>query len=101
MRRVFDICATVPQTRTQTCRTDISHHCKVDLLHTQGAEANQLQFCGGIIGASQSTTYGALMASRVVHAFGSSVCEALPVQLVNDIFFLHERGERIGYYTGI
>lgn len=39
------------------------------------------------------------MASRVIHAFGSSVCEALPVQLVNDIFFLHERGKRLGYYT--
>lgn len=31
------------------------------------------------------------MAARVVHALGSGVCEALPVQLVNDIFFLHER----------
>lgn len=41
------------------------------------------------------------MAARVIHGFGSCVCEALPVQLVNDIFFLHERGERIGYYTGI
>jgi MFS family permease len=39
------------------------------------------------------------MAARVIHAFGSGVCEALPVQLVNDIFFLHERGRRIGYYT--
>ncbi|KAI0202562.1 putative MFS transporter [Astrocystis sublimbata] len=58
-----------------------------------------LTFCGGIIGASQSKTYGALMASRVIHSFGSCVCEALPVQLVNDIFFLHERGKRIGYYT--
>ncbi|KAF2972229.1 hypothetical protein GQX73_g1333 [Xylaria multiplex] len=57
-------------------------------------------FCAGIIGASQCTTYGGLMATRVIHGFGSSVCEALPVQLVNDIFFLHERGERIGYYTG-
>ncbi|KAI0445698.1 putative MFS transporter [Xylaria telfairii] len=56
-------------------------------------------FCTGIIGASQSKTYGALMATRVIHGFGSCVCEALPVQLVNDIFFLHERGERIGYYT--
>ncbi|GAP88961.1 putative MFS transporter [Rosellinia necatrix] len=56
-------------------------------------------FCAGIIGASQSTTYGGLMAARVIHGFGSCVCEALPVQLVNDIFFLHERGERIGYYT--
>ncbi|KAI1196550.1 putative MFS transporter [Nemania serpens] len=56
-------------------------------------------FCAGIIGASQCTTYGSLMAARVIHGFGSCVCEALPVQLVNDIFFLHERGERIGYYT--
>ena len=40
------------------------------------------------------------MVCRVLHAFGSGVCEALPVQLVNDIFFLHERGKRIGYYTG-
>jgi len=39
------------------------------------------------------------MACRVIHAFGSGVCEALPVQLVNDIFFLHERGKRLGYYT--
>lgn len=39
------------------------------------------------------------MVARVFHAFGSGVCEALPVQLVNDIFFLHERGKRIGYYT--
>ncbi|KAI6083400.1 putative MFS transporter [Hypoxylon rubiginosum] len=58
-----------------------------------------LTFAAGLIGASQCTTYGGLMAARIIHCFGSSVCEALPVQLVNDIFFLHERGERIGYYT--
>lgn len=40
------------------------------------------------------------MTARVFHSFGSGVCEALPVQLVNDIFFLHERGKRLGYYTG-
>ncbi|KAI1802345.1 putative MFS transporter [Daldinia bambusicola] len=56
-------------------------------------------FAAGLIGASQCTTFGGLMAARVVHGFGSCVCEALPVQLVNDIFFLHERGKRIGYYT--
>lgn len=39
------------------------------------------------------------MVARVFHGFGSGVCEALPVQLVNDIFFLHERGKRLGYYT--
>lgn len=63
--------------------------------------ANEMQFLAGLIGASQSKTYPALMGTRVLHAFGSGVCEALPVQLVNDIFFLHERGKRIGYYTGI
>lgn len=39
------------------------------------------------------------MATRVIAQFGAGVCEALPVQLVNDIFFLHERGQRLGYYT--
>ncbi|KAI0001545.1 major facilitator superfamily domain-containing protein [Xylariaceae sp. FL0662B] len=58
-----------------------------------------LLFVAGLIGASQCTTFGGLMATRVIHCFGSCVCEALPVQLVNDIFFLHERGKRIGYYT--
>jgi len=39
------------------------------------------------------------MATRILAQFGAGVCEALPVQLVNDIFFLHERGQRLGYYT--
>lgn len=59
------------------------------------------QYCGGLLACSQVTSYEGLMAARVIHAFGSSVCEALPVQLVNDIFFLHERGKRLGYYTGM
>lgn len=57
-------------------------------------------YCAGLIGASQATSYAGLMVARVVHALGSGVCEALPVQLVNDIFFLHERGTRLGVYTG-
>lgn len=56
-----------------------------------------LCYCAGLIGASQATSYDGLMAARIIHAFGSGVCEALPVQLVNDIFFLHERGQRLGY----
>ena len=56
-------------------------------------------YLGGLIGCSCATSFAGLMAARIVHSFGSSVCEALPVQLVNDIFFLHERGKRIGYYT--
>lgn len=58
-----------------------------------------LCYCAGLIGASQATSYNGLMAARIIQALGSGVCEALPVQLVNDIFFLHERGQRIGYYT--
>ncbi|CEL07443.1 hypothetical protein ASPCAL10600 [Aspergillus calidoustus] len=56
-------------------------------------------FVAGLIGASRATSYTGLMAARVFHGFGSGVCESLPVQLVNDIFYLHERGKRIGYYT--
>lgn len=58
-----------------------------------------LQFVGGLIGASRASTYKGLMIARVFHGFGSGVCESLPVQLVNDIFFLHERGKRLGFYT--
>lgn len=56
-------------------------------------------FAVGLIGASQCNSYGALMACRIIHSFGSGICEALPVQLVNDIFYIHERGKRLGYYT--
>jgi MFS family permease len=58
-----------------------------------------LIYTAGIIGASQARTYSALMGARIVHGFASGVCEALPVQLVNDIFFLHERGKKLGWYT--
>ncbi|OAA63521.1 Major facilitator superfamily domain, general substrate transporter [Niveomyces insectorum RCEF 264] len=58
-----------------------------------------LCFIAGLIGAARANTFGGLMAARCVHAFGAGVCEALPVQLVNDIFYIHERGKRIGYYT--
>ncbi|PKS08652.1 hypothetical protein jhhlp_005041 [Lomentospora prolificans] len=56
-------------------------------------------YCVGLIAASQAKSFNGLMAARVIHAFGSGVCEALPVQLVNDIYFLHERGTRLGVYT--
>ncbi|KAJ5377652.1 MFS transporter [Penicillium cataractarum] len=60
---------------------------------------SMMTFLAGLIGASRSTSYTGLMVARVFHGFGSGVCESLPVQLVNDIFFLHERGKKIGYYT--
>jgi len=53
----------------------------------------------GLLGCALSTSYNTLMAFRVLHAFGSSVCEALPAQAVGDVFFLHERGNALGWYT--
>ena len=46
-----------------------------------------LVYLAGLIGASCAKGYGGLMAARIISAFASGVCEALPVQLVNDIFF--------------
>lgn len=60
---------------------------------------SMLMFLFGLIGASRANSYSGLMIARIFHAFGSGVCESLPVQLVNDIFYLHERGKRLGYYT--
>ncbi|KAI8624947.1 putative MFS transporter [Xylariaceae sp. FL1651] len=58
-----------------------------------------LAFIAGLAGCSRATSFGGLMAARIVHCLGAGICEALPVQLVNDIFFLHERGKQLGYYT--
>lgn len=57
------------------------------------------KFIAGLAASSRATSFGGLQAARVVHCLGAGICEALPVQLVNDIFFLHERGLQLGYYT--
>ncbi|KAI0172602.1 MFS general substrate transporter [Hypoxylon sp. FL1284] len=58
-----------------------------------------LAFVAGLAGCSQANTFGGLMAARVIHCFGAGICEALPVQIVSEVFFLHERGKHLGYYT--
>ncbi|KAI0502752.1 putative MFS transporter [Xylaria bambusicola] len=58
-----------------------------------------LAFIAGLAGCSRATSFNGLLAARIIHCLGAGVCEALPVQLVNDIFFLHERGNQLGYYT--
>ncbi|KAI0435770.1 putative MFS transporter [Xylaria telfairii] len=60
---------------------------------------SMLAFIAGLAASSRATSFEGLMAARIVHCLGAGVCEALPVQLVNDIFFLHERGLQLGYYT--
>ncbi|QPC59174.1 hypothetical protein HYE67_001405 [Fusarium culmorum] len=56
-------------------------------------------YCIGLLGCALSQSYDVLMGFRMVHGFGSSVCEALPAQAVADVFFLHERGKALGWYT--
>ncbi|KAI1343482.1 MFS general substrate transporter [Xylariaceae sp. FL0016] len=60
---------------------------------------SMLTFIAGLAGCAKANDFNGLMAARIIHCLGAGVCEALPVQLVNDIFFLHERGKHIGYYT--
>lgn len=52
-----------------------------------------------VLGCARATSFQGLMVARCIHAAASGVCEALPVQCVNDVYFLHERGKRISYYT--
>lgn len=61
--------------------------------------SSMLFFVVGIVGASQANDFTGLMVARVFASFGSGICEAIPVQLVNDIFFLHERGRQIALYS--
>src|SRR5579859_5690090 len=44
-------------------------------------------YVAALAGCSAAQTYPQLMALRVLQSFGSGVCEALPVQLVNEIVF--------------
>ena len=47
--------------------------------------ATLIIFVAALGGCSGAQTYQQLMALRVLQSFGSGVCEALPVQLVNEI----------------
>ena len=98
--RVIALGTSILEDRTPARYAVIHARCKPCVVHTLSLPTNMSQFVTGLIGSSQCNSYGSLMACRVIHALGSGVCEALPVQLVNDIFFLHERGKRLGYYTG-
>ncbi|KAH8819297.1 major facilitator superfamily domain-containing protein [Xylogone sp. PMI_703] len=48
--------------------------------------------------SAKATSFNSLLASSVVAAFGGGASEALSAAVINDLFFLHERGTRMGYY---
>lgn len=58
-----------------------------------------IKYCVGLLGSALSESYNVLLGFRILHGFASSVCEALPAQVVTDVFFLHERGTALGWYT--
>ncbi|KIW87102.1 uncharacterized protein Z519_12213 [Cladophialophora bantiana CBS 173.52] len=49
--------------------------------------------------ASVATSYSSLLSSRTIGSFFSSCHEALGPVIVNDIFFLHERAEKVAFFV--
>ncbi|KAL1968408.1 hypothetical protein VTN77DRAFT_1937 [Rasamsonia byssochlamydoides] len=53
----------------------------------------------GNIGSAQSTSYSALLGTRALNGIGMSGMMSVGTVCLNDMFFLHERGEKTGVYT--
>ncbi|SCO86498.1 uncharacterized protein FRV6_10625 [Fusarium oxysporum] len=73
-----------------------------DKFHKTPNQTSQLTTYPNLLfgfGSALSNSYDTLLGFRMLHAFASSVCEALPAQVVADVFFLHERGKALGWYT--
>lgn len=53
----------------------------------------------GNIGSARSHTYGQRIGTRALNGFGFGGMMAVGTTCLNDMFFLHERGEKTGVYT--
>jgi MFS family permease len=53
----------------------------------------------GSIGSALSPTFKVLLGTRVINGIGISGMMAVGNAVVNDIFFLHERGMKTGIFT--
>jgi len=56
-------------------------------------------FFATILWSGYATSYGSMVASRVLNAFAGSATEGLGVATVADLFFLHERGRWMSVYV--
>ncbi|ODQ66745.1 MFS general substrate transporter [Nadsonia fulvescens var. elongata DSM 6958] len=56
-------------------------------------------FLVGTLIASSTSSFGALLAARIITGFGASPTESLPSATIAEIFFAHERAYRLGLYT--
>ena len=55
-------------------------------------------FFGTTIWSAAATSYGSLVAARVLNAFAGAATEGLGAAVVADMFFLHERGRWMSVY---
>lgn len=51
------------------------------------------------IWAAVAQSWGSLLGARIIQGFGASSSEALGASVVADLYFLHERGTKMGFYT--
>jgi MFS family permease len=51
------------------------------------------------IGAAKAPSYGGYMAARFFQGFGVSPAATVGLAIINDIFFEHERGQKIGFWV--
>lgn len=60
--------------------------------------------CSGLFFVSSiwpavANSWASLFGARIVQGFAASSCEALGLAVVADLYFLHERGLWVGFYT--
>lgn len=60
---------------------------------------SQLLAVLGNVGSARSTTFSALLGTRALNGIGMAGMMSVGTACVNDMFFLHERGEKTGVYT--
>lgn len=56
-------------------------------------------FFASSIWACVAQSWGSLLGARIIQGFGASSSEALGPAIVADLYFLHERGSKVGFYT--
>lgn len=56
-------------------------------------------FFASSIWSAVAKDWGSLFGARIVQGFGASSSEALGPAVVADLYFLHERGAKVGIYT--
>ncbi|SPQ18396.1 78977645-7e35-44a7-bb3f-ea4bbb5d8841 [Thermothielavioides terrestris] len=55
--------------------------------------------CASLVWGAVARSFESLLWSNIVGAFAGSSTEALGASIVNDLYFLHERGAMMGVYT--